>query len=331
MLVKVLVTGGTGFLGSHVVRWLLAAPGVEVTLLVRPSSNLWRLQSWSVPGSDAVTDLRRALAERVCVAVADVCAAGDMDAIIRRDRPEVLIHLAALVHHTHGSGGGPHVYAVNLDAAVNMHASFLACGGRRFITAGSCFEYGPQEDTVLNEATPCRPIYDYAVSKAKATEAVLAKAEETATEALVLRVFAPYGPLEDPARIVPQLLSAGLTGTSLGVSAGGQVRDYIFVEDVATAFVAATLLPRLPRVQAIYNVSTGAGHSLRQLAGAVERVLGRPLHLRWGERPYRPNELMCLIGDNRLIANELGWRPVHDLDAGLRQTLAWSRPASVAA
>src|SRR5262249_14928761 len=141
---------------------------------------------------------------------------------------------------------------------------------------------------------------------------------EVGREALVLRVFAPYGPLEDDKRIVPQLITAGLDGRRLSLSPGEQVRDYVFVEDVAAAFVAAALHPALPDPQAVYNVCSAVGHSLRDLAAAVERVLGRPLDLGWGEAPYRPDEMMRLVGDGRRINADLGWRPKAALEDGLR-------------
>jgi nucleoside-diphosphate-sugar epimerase len=314
---RVLVTGGTGFIGSRVVRRLAEEPGVEALAVVRPGSNPWRLRAAGVPAGP----------EPVTVAAADLCDGPGLAELLRWWRPEVLVHLAAVVHHSHGCGGGPALRAVNLYATLRLHKTFLACGGRRFVFAGSSFEYGRQEAGLIAETAQCRPMYDYAVSKARATDALLARGAAAATETLVLRVFSPYGPHEAPWRIVPALLTAGLSGGPLDITAGGQVRDYLFVEDAARAFVTAALAPQLVKRQAIYNVSSGVGHSLRQLAAAVEWALSRPLRLAWGRLPYRPNEMMSLIGDNRRIAADLGWRPTVGLPAGLRVTAAGLRLA----
>jgi nucleoside-diphosphate-sugar epimerase len=305
---RILVTGGTGFIGSQVVRRLAGHPGAAVTVLSR-GTDPWRLRALG--------------AGRVEVAVGDFTD-GCVGGLLRRLRPEVVVHLA-MAYHTLGSSGGAAIDAVNHHGTLHLLETFLAAGGRRFVSAGTCFEYGHHDAERIEETAPCRPIYDYAVAKARAAEGVLARAAATGTEALVLRVFAPFGPLEDPKRIVPQLLEAGRTGRPLDLTPGEQVRDYVHVADVAAAFVAAAVAKALPRAQAVYNVCTAVGHSLRELAHGVERALGRGLSLGWGKVPYRPNEMMRLVGCNRRAEADLGWRPRLDLGAGLRDTASWRR------
>jgi nucleoside-diphosphate-sugar epimerase len=310
---KVLVTGAAGFIGCHVLRHLCALPGIETVALVRASSDLWRLKTY---GLDAATR------DRLALACADLCDETSIDQVLRQVWPETLIHLAMVYHHL-GSAGGPDVVAVNREATLRLHRAFSAHGGRRFVSAGTFFEYGHVDADRIDEAAPCRPCYDYARAKAQATEGLVAQGHETGTETLVLRVFAPYGPMEDHRRIVPQLIAAALMGGRLALSPGEQVRDYVFVEDVAAALVAAALRPALAKAPRVYNVCSGVGHSLRQLAAAVSRVLDRPLDLQWGAIPYRPDEMMRLVGDNRRIGQELGWQPSCSLLEGLRRTAGW--------
>src|SRR5262249_6819839 len=119
---RVVVTGGTGFIGSRVVRRLAEEPGVETLVLVRATSNPWRLRACGVPlGPGPVT-----------LAAADLAHGPALAELFRRWRPDVLVHLAAVVHHSHGCGGGPAMRAVNLYATVRLQQVFLACGGRRF-------------------------------------------------------------------------------------------------------------------------------------------------------------------------------------------------------
>jgi nucleoside-diphosphate-sugar epimerase len=136
-------------------------------------------------------------------------------------------------------------------------------------------------------------------------------------------VFAPYGPLEDKNRFIPQLLQASLTGSRLALTPGEQVRDYIFIEDVAGAFVKAALHDNLPRRTAIYNVCSGAGYTLRQVAAVAERALERKFRLDWGCLPYRHQEIMRLVGSNKQIRDDLGWQPKQSLYDGLLRTRAW--------
>jgi nucleoside-diphosphate-sugar epimerase len=310
--VRVLVTGGSGFIGSHVVGLLAAADGVETSVMIRPASDLWRLRACGISADNS----------NVTFLSGDLCYESEILGVIRRARPDVLIHLAA-VYHVLGSSGGTDVEAVNLQGTLRLLNAFLAAGGRRFIFAGTCFEYGHHDAELLDEATPPQPVYDYAICKLKATEAILARGKTSGTETLVLRLFSPFGPLEDPKRIVPQMVSAALGGNHLNLSPGEQVRDYIYVEDVARAFVTAALTRRLRREQAIYNVCSAAGHSLRQLAGLMEVVLHRKLDPAWGKLSYRPREMMRLVGSNRRIQEDLGWTPSLTLNEGLRRTAAW--------
>jgi nucleoside-diphosphate-sugar epimerase len=315
---RILVTGGSGFIGSRVVQQLTAHVGLDVVVLTR-SGDERRLQACGALTSRSPARLLKGdfTSNRIAAA-------------LRFLRPEVIVHLA-MAYHTLGSTSDQSMDAVNYEGTVRLMEAFLAKGGRRFVSAGTCFEYGHTELESIPEETPARPVYPYAAAKARATEAILDHGEVANSEALVLRVFAPYGPLEDAQRIVPQLLDAGRVGRRLELTPGRQVRDYVYVDDVAEAFVAAALQPALPRKQAVYNVCTAAGSSLRQLAAHVEGALGRPLDLAWGKVPYRPDEMMRLVGCNRRIAEDLGWRPAHGLAAGLRRIVEWMPAAARAA
>jgi nucleoside-diphosphate-sugar epimerase len=309
---RILVTGGAGFIGSRVVQQLACRPGLEVALVLRETTALWRLQGCGVHLNDGTVRAARA----------DLMDDGQVRALMGSYRPEVLIHLA-MVYHPPGSAPAADVAALNYDSTVRLLDAFLAASGRRFISAGTCFEYGPHDRALLTEETECRPNYDYAEAKARAAAAVIRAGAAAGAETAVLRVFAPYGPMEGRERILPQLILTGLTSGHLDLTAGEQVRDYVHVEDVARAFVAAALGPRLPVRNAVYNVASGVGCSVRELAARVEAVLGKPLSLAWGARPYRANEMMRLVGDGTRLGRDLGWGPRYDLAAGIRQTAAW--------
>jgi nucleoside-diphosphate-sugar epimerase len=317
---KMLITGGAGFIGSRVVQQLAACPDVQVKLLLRATTARWRLEACGV----------RLPHRHVNAAEVDLTDAAAVRALVGAYRPEVLIHLA-MVYHPPGSAPVAGVEGLNYDSTMHLLNAFFAAGGRRFVSAGTCFEYGQHDCERLTEETECRPTYDYAAAKARAAAAVTRAGAAAGVETAVLRVFAPYGPMEGQDRILPQFILAGLTSGPLDLSPGEQVRDYVHVEDVARAFVLAALRPELPVRNALYNVASGAGASLRDLAAHVEEVLGKPLALRWGAKPYRASEMMRLVGDGTRIARDLGWRPAYDLTAGVRSSAAWWAETAAAA
>lgn len=315
--VKILMTGGTGFIGSALVEQLLGYPQVRLTLLSH-GGDLTRLTARGVIAG-----------ERLEIIPADFTGE-DLTTHLSRIRPETMIHLA-MSYHTIGTAGGNEVERVNHQGSVRLAREFFATGGRRFLMAGTCFEYGHQQADRIPETTPAAPAYDYAIAKARATEEILNLAETKGTEALLLRVFAPYGPHEQPGRIIPLFLRAAASGQSMDLSPGEQVRDYVHVEDVAHAFRVGALRERLSVSRAIYNVCTGVGYSLRELAREVEAVTGNHLNLHWGATPYRPREMMRLVGDPTRSREELGWQARISLRQGLEALIQSRRTHSSAA
>jgi nucleoside-diphosphate-sugar epimerase len=306
---RVLVTGAGGFVGSCVVGLLAAHEQVDVVALVRRTTNLERLVGHGALGSARL-------------AYADLTDADEVRELLRRERPRTVVHLA-MAYHPPGSMAPFAVEDVNCTATKRLFEEATAAGASRFIAAGTCFEYGPQQAQRLDETLSCRPVYAYASAKLRAAEAVLARAAKLDCDCLWLRVFSPYGPHEQPGRIVPLLLAASLAGRRLALSPGEQVRDYTYVDDVARAFVLAATRSSLLRPRGIYNVCTGLGRSLRELAEEAADAVGRRPDLAWGAEPYRPQETMRLVGSPRRIAEELGWYPYCRLDEGLRRTVHW--------
>jgi nucleoside-diphosphate-sugar epimerase len=307
---QVLVTGGAGFIGSHVVQQLVQQPALAVTVLVRPTTSLWRLQQLGV-------------VNQVQLVHADLTREEEVACALQQCRPDVLIHLA-MIYHPPGSRATAGLEAVNFDSTVCLLREFQGVGGRRFVAAGTCFEYGHHAHTVTEE-TRCQPTYPYAITKLRATRAIADCCLREGMESIVLRVFAPYGPLEPEGRIIPQLCLASCQGNTLELTPGEQIRDYVHVRDVASAFVRAALHRDLPERNALYNVSSGVGHTLRDLARLIDSHTALPLRLRWGAKPYRADEMMHLVGSNTHLRADLAWHPSIDLSSGLRHTLEWWR------
>jgi nucleoside-diphosphate-sugar epimerase len=137
-----------------------------------------------------------------------------------------------------------------------------------------------------------------------------------ATRVATGRIFHLYGPGEDRRRVVPAAAGALLAGRRFATSAGHQIRDFLHVEDVASAFV--TLLER--QAEGIVNIASGEPLALRRLVERIGELVGRPELIDFGAVGLRPGEPECLAGSNAKLRS-LGWRPRYGLDDGLRSYL----------
>ena len=283
---KILVTGGTGFIGRHVTRELLLR-GHTVDVLVR---GLWDAEVVPYFSFDA----------------ADVPIVAHP---IRGDifKPETLPNLRgydALVHLAWSARSDYLTTTSNLDhvsAAVTLAHAALASGTVQHVCmAGSSFEYAASSEPVTESArlTPLTdgPLY---VACKRLAYVAIDMAVKCEVRFLWPRVFQPYGPGESFARLLPTLVrSSRRRDGPIPVSSGKQVRDFIHVRDVALA-IAHLLDGSI--VSGPVNVGTGIGTSVRDVILAVAAELGVVDRLAWNTIPLREGERECLVADNTLL------------------------------
>jgi len=272
---KIFVTGGTGFIGSHFLPAALQA-GHEVTALRLPGDKP------KVPST--------AQPEWVDGSLAD-------DWQGRLAGCQALVHLAA-IGVSPQQADWDELFKVNVQQSLKLWLQAAKCGLNRFVICGSCFEYGKsgeRYDSIPVDA-PLEPTNAYAASKAAATMAALALAVEKRIELIVLRPFQVFGEGELESRLWPSLRKAALAGEDFPMTAGDQVRDFIAVEQVAEAFVAAITRTDLrsgaPRIE---NLGTGQPQTVRAFAGHWWKQWGAKGKLLVGAVPYRNNEVMRYV------------------------------------
>jgi len=280
---KIFVTGGTGFVGSHFLRQALEA-GHEVIAQRRPGSHtrlpLSREPQWTDRALDG--DFSTELAG--CDAV---------------------VHLAA---HTPNPPYAPLDECLywNVFATVRLLQQAAAQGVRNVLVAGTCFEYGSAADVqdFVHPATEARPTLTYPISKVAATTSCLGLARNIGLRLQVLRIFQVFGEGEAPTRFWPSMRAAALAGRDFPMSAGVQIRDFIPVEEVARQFLAALAFDDVEagRPQ-IRNVGTGKGLSLLEFAQqwwTIWKASGRLLPGQIGLRPGEVARLVANVSDRHV-------------------------------
>jgi UDP-glucose 4-epimerase len=312
--VRVLVTGGAGFLGSTLVDRLLA-DGYDVDVVDDLSTG-------------ALANLSEARGQRrhkLSIQRLDIRSEGMRDLLAHR-KPEVVFHLAAQAS-VRVSVANPGLDAdVNIVGSLNVVHGALAAGTRKIVFAGSGGTlYGMPESIPTREGHPQRPLSPYGVSKKAVGDYLHYYREVQGLEYTVLAMANVYGPRQDPhgeagvVAIFAGKLLAGERPTIFGD--GEQTRDFVFVDDVADAFLRSTEKGD----GLIINIGTGTETSVQQLFDQMARVTGFPDPARYA--PARAGELRQVALDPGRAAIHLGWKPYTGLEEGLTRSIDWFRHA----
>jgi UDP-glucose 4-epimerase len=296
--VRAAVTGGAGFIGSHLVDGLLDA-GAEVAIVdhLRRSPRPW---------------VTKALNDGAQLHVADVRDLAGLRRAFAAARPDVVLHLAAQVDVRRSVADPSYDAQVNVAGTVSVLEAALHAGARRVVLASTAAAYGDPDDMPTPEGALLRPLSPYGTSKAAAEWYLGQYARLHGLSTLALRMSNVYGPRQDPhgdAGVVAIFCGAAAAGRPVTVYGDGrQTRDYVFVGDVVAAWIAAARTD----VGGALNVSTGAETAVLELAAALG-VEHRPA-------PGRPGEIARSCLDPSAAAAALGWRAETTLEEGLRRT-----------
>ena len=303
--VPVLVTGATGFLGSHLTRRLLDE-GAQVHALTSTVSSVYPQRLLAV--RDEVTLHEGSLTDRSA-----------MDAVASDVRPRLVFHLGAYTHVGKSWQRVDECVQVNVQGTVNLLQALAPYGFDKFVYAGTSEIYG-DVDVPFREDGPVNPISPYSVSKYAGERYCRMFHQGKGWPLVMVRPFNAYGPAQSPDRIIPEIIVRALRGQRLAMTQGRQTREFNYATDIAAGFLSAALKGEPGR---LYNIGCGNEVSMADLASTILRLMGDPIVAELGVLPDRPTEIWRMHSDATRARTELGWAPEVSLEDGLRRTIDW--------
>ncbi len=308
---QILVTGGGGFIGSHLVERLVA-DGALVRALVH----------YNALGSAGWLD-RSPVREQLEIVFGDIT---DRDSVAKAAAGcEVIFHLAALISIPYSYTAPESFLRVNASGAMNVMQAARETGVSRVVHVSTSEVYGSARFVPITEAHPLHGQSPYSASKIAADKVVESFHLSFGVPAVTVRPFNTYGPRQSARAIIPTIVTQALAGQKIRLGNLTPTRDLNFVDDTVDGFVRAASVDAA--IGRTVQLGTGREISIGDLVALIGRTMGVNIAVEIDSERMRPgaSEVDRLLSDPTLARSLLGWSPTVDLETGLTRTIEWLR------
>jgi dTDP-glucose 4,6-dehydratase len=303
---KVLVTGGSGFIGGHLIPKLTEL-GHEVYSLER-----------YVTG-------RYVLGARTAAVFCDLRDSSSIQKLVKKIQPDVVVHLGAITAVAYSYDRPQEVFEVNALGTINLVEACLreVPTLKHFLYAGTSEEYGNQDKFPIEEDAELRPNSPYSVSKVAADKYLQYMHAAYDFPVTILRPFNTYGRKDNTHFVVERTITQMLEGKMVELGDPTPTRDFLYVDDHINAYLMCMDNPKAKGE--IFNFCTGREVSIKELVGLISKFTGFEGEIRWNTIPARPLDIKKLVGSCEKAKRVLGWRPTYTLEEGLKKTVEFWR------
>lgn len=301
---RVLISGISGFIGSHLARRLVKEEA-EVYGLVRKSSNLWRINN---------------IKNQVSIYYADLKDFESVRRIIRDIQPLKIFHLAAYVDVSRSFDVVDKMIEDNIKGALNLLRALDGIEYDCFINTGTCEEYGDNLVPFREDQIP-NPVSPYSASKVSTTMFCQMLYKTIGLPIITLRPFLTYGPGQESNMLIPSVIKSVIKNESFEMTEGEQTREFNYVDDIVEGFIKASISQRA--IGEIINIGNGLEYKIKDVVQKILELMNSPVKPKIGVLNYRPGETWHFYCDNTKAMELLGWKPKVNLEDGLKMTINW--------
>ena len=309
---KCLVTGGAGFIGSHIVEGLLER-GDEVRVL----------DNFSTGKEENLKDFQG----EIDLIKGDLCEQADLVSSVKDI--EYIFHQAAFVSVPLSMEDPEGCFEINVNGTIKLLSAAQESGVKRVVLASSAAVYGDNPAVPLNEGAQLNPLSPYAASKRVGEIYTKIYSNLLNLEVVALRYFNVYGPRQNPesdyAAVIPIFIKKILAGENPTINGdGGQSRDFVYIDDIVRANLLAAESIQAPG--RVINICSGTEINLLQLVENLSTIFSREVQPNFEKE--RPGDIYRSSGDPALAEDILEFKPQMDLETGLRKTVSWMESTS---
>ncbi len=305
---RMLISGANGFIGSHVLESLIEDSVNEIAITLRTNSDISRIRSYIEANEIAIFYLDRE----------------NIDTIITNFKPEVVIHLSVYYKKKHDFEDIEEMFNSNITFPTKILDSMAKNNLRFFINTGTFTEFLIDEK-YLADTSKISPSNLYSATKVAFEEILKFYTDKFGIRAITLKLLAPYGPKDNPKKLIPYLINCAIKNEIAKTSPGEQNWDFVYVKDIARAYKAAVefITMRWNKYE-VFVIGTGKVFSIKDIAKLINDFHGN-LKVEWGALPYSEIETYYVKADIAKAQNLLKWKPIFSLREGILETYNFYR------